>query len=275
MVAWRRVHLLETLLVLLIDDDEAQSLEGQEEGASGAKDDVVGMVGELALPDLHALRVAIAGMIDAEAVAKDSTKALHHLHRKGNLGQEVEHLAALVEGALNEVDIDFGLAARCDAVKKRDILRHLLNEDLVVGVGLGLAEGFDVLGMGHSAEGDTSYFLFVLPQDPTVQKLAEDGGGAVGLVHQFLAGDLALGHGILFADAGQLQIGAEDLLLSRSALKHGLGSTEGLRRTKVVGQHDVGLGLGTIVVLGLETGREGGLIDVANGRKVVVGYPLP
>ncbi len=35
-IAWRRVHLLETLLVLLIDDDEAQSLEGQEEGASGA-----------------------------------------------------------------------------------------------------------------------------------------------------------------------------------------------------------------------------------------------
>ena len=129
--------------------------------------------------------------------------------------------------------------------------------------------------MGHSAEGDTSYFLFVLPQDPTVQKLAEDGGGTVGLVHQFLAGDLALGHGILFADAGQLQIGAEDLLLGRSALEHGLGCTEGLRRTEVVGQHDVGLGLGTIVVLGLETGREGGLIDVANGRKVVVGYPLP
>ena len=176
------------------------------------------MVGELALPDLHALRVAIAGMIDAEAVAKDSTKALHHLHRKGNLGQEVEHLAALVEGALNEVDIDLGLAARCDAVKKRDILRHLLNEDLVVGVGLGLAEGLDVLGMGHSAEGDAAYFLLVQPQDPTVQKLAEDGGGAVGLVHQFLAGDLALGHGILFADAGQLQIGAEDLLLGRSAL---------------------------------------------------------
>ncbi len=97
----------------------------------------------------------------------------------------------------------------------------------------------------------------------------------MGLVHQFLAGDLALGHRILFADAGQLQIGAEDLLLGRSALEHSLGCTEGLRRTEVVGQHDVGLGLGTIVVLGLKTGREGGLIDLANGRKVVVGYPLP
>ena len=75
-------------------------------------------------------------------------------------------------------------------------------------------------------------------------------------------------HGVASHAAGAPELG-------RSALEHGLGCTEGLCRTEVVGQHDVGLGLGTIVVLGLETGREGGLIDVANGRKVVVGYPLP
>ena len=38
---------------------------------------------------------------------------------------------------------------------------------------------------------------------------------------------------------------------------------------------DEGLGLGAVALLSLQTGGECGLVDLADGRHIVVGYPLP
>lgn len=59
MIAWRRVLLLERCLVLLVDDDESETCERQEDGGACAEDNVVRFAGELLLPYLYALGIAI------------------------------------------------------------------------------------------------------------------------------------------------------------------------------------------------------------------------
>ena len=137
MIAGHGVLLLVAGLVLLVDDDEAQALEGQEHGRAGTEDDVVGVGRQLFLPDLHALGIAVFGVVDAQTVAEDAAQTVHHLHGQRNLGQEVEHLAVLVQLALYEVDVYLGLAARSHAVQQRHGLLHHGEEDLVVGLLLG------------------------------------------------------------------------------------------------------------------------------------------
>lgn len=74
MIARGGVLLLETRLVFLVDNDKTEVAEGQEDGTAGTKDDIIGMVGELLTPYLHALGIAILAVVDAEATAKDILK---------------------------------------------------------------------------------------------------------------------------------------------------------------------------------------------------------
>ena len=67
----------------------------------------------------------------------------------------------------------------------------------------------------------------------------------------------------------------EGLLLLGGPLEHVDGDVLGLLALKLWCQTQAGLGLGLVAVLGLEACREGGLVDIADGRHVVVGYPLP
>ena len=84
-VAWGGVLLLERCLVLLVDDDEPQTLVGQEDSGTCAEYNVVGPVAELLLPDFHAFGIGVFGVVDANATAEDVLQSLCYLHCKGYL----------------------------------------------------------------------------------------------------------------------------------------------------------------------------------------------
>ena len=92
------------------------------------------MTAKLFLPDLHAFCIRIFGVIDAQAVAKDTLQTTHDLYGQGDLGQEIKHLLFLFQCLTNQVDIDFGLSAGGNAVKERDVLLKERELNLVVGI---------------------------------------------------------------------------------------------------------------------------------------------
>ena len=85
-------------------------------------------------------------MVDAQSRTEHTLQSACHLYGEGYLGQEIEHLATLVDSFLNEMDVYFGLATRRDAVQQHHILAHKLNANLVHSVLLCLAQRLDILG---------------------------------------------------------------------------------------------------------------------------------
>ena len=161
MIAGHGILLLIGSLVFLVDDDQSEVLEREEYGTAGTEDHVVGILGELFLPDLHTLGIGILGVVDAQTVAKDVLEALHDPYRQCDLGQEVEHLFLLFQRLTDQVDIDLGLTAGGNTVEKGDVLFQERELDLVIGVLLDSAQGLDILQMGLAAVVQTAYFLFV------------------------------------------------------------------------------------------------------------------
>ena len=94
-----------------------------------------------------------------------------------------------------------------------------------------------------------------------------DGLQRVPLVEQFVTGHVAF-----FSEIEEV---GERLQLLRSPLQHVEGYVESLLGTELGSEPYIGLGLGTIAVLGLQSRRQSRLVDFADGRHVVVGYPLP
>ena len=188
MITGHGILLLVGSLVFLIDDDEAEALEGQEDGTAGTEDDIVGILGELFLPYLNTLGIGIFRMVDAQAMAKDTLEPFHHLDSQGNLRQEVEHLLMLVECLLDKMDVDFRLAAGSNAMKQGDRLLEEGKLYLVEGFLLGQAQRFDMFGMGLTAMIQASHFLFVGLKDASLDK-GRDGGEGVALVQEFIAGN--------------------------------------------------------------------------------------
>ena len=187
MVTWSGVLLLERRLVLLVNDDETEIGERQKQRRARAEYHSVGMVGQLSVPYLHAFGVAVFGMIYAQTVAKDIAQALHYLHRKGNLRQEIEHLASLAQGLVYEMYVYFGLSARRHAVQKGDILGLERLEYLVVSLLLRLAQRLHVLGMSLSAVAYAPHLTLVCGEKSARDKRPQRCGGGVGLVQKFLA----------------------------------------------------------------------------------------
>ena len=161
MITGCRVLLLVAGLVLLVDDDESEVLEGQEDGTAGTEDDVVGIAGELLLPYLHTLGIAVLRVIDAKPVAEDAAQTVHHLDGQRYLGQQVEHLTVLLQLALYEVDVYLGLAAGGDTVKQRHLVLHHREQYLVIGLLLWCCQSLDVLGMGLAAVVQTTHLHLV------------------------------------------------------------------------------------------------------------------
>ena len=69
-------------------------------------------------------------MVDGESVAKGRAQSLDELLGDGKFGYEVEDRASLRENFGRQVDVEFGLAAGCDAVEQggtiaRERIPHL------------------------------------------------------------------------------------------------------------------------------------------------------
>ena len=143
MITGGRILLLVTGLVFLVDNDQSQSLEGQEYGTAGAENDIVRIGRQLFLPDFHAFGIGILRMVDAQTIAEDALQTLHHLHRQRYLRQEVEYLFLAFESLADEVDVDFRLTRPRNSMQQRHLFLHLLHQNVVIGILLSSTEGLD------------------------------------------------------------------------------------------------------------------------------------
>ena len=86
-------------------------------------------------------------------------------------------------------------------------------------------------------------------------------------VEQFVTGHVAF-----FSEIEEV---GERLQLLRCPLQHVEGNMEGRLGTELGGEPYIGFGLGTVAVFSLQPRRQSRLVDFADGRHVIVGYPLP
>ena len=215
-------------------------------------------------------------MVDAQSLTEDALQALHHLYRQCYLGQQVEHLLVLLECMLDEVDVEFGLSGAGDAVQQGDGLAHHGHQEGVVGVLLGGGEGVYEVGTVVAAVVQAAHLFLVRLEQLSALQLAQGVGGGLAGIHQLLAGDL---HGLCAVlyevPARQCEVAGEGVQLSLGTRQHVKGDVQGGGRLVLGAEAYVGLRLGTVAVLGLQPGGQGGLVDVARGGEVVVADPLP
>ena len=231
------------------------------------------MARELLLPDFHPFGVRVLGVVDAQAVAEDAAQAVHHLNGQRYLRQQVEHLAVLLQLALYKMDVDFSLAAGSDAVQQRYLLLQEREQYLVVGVLLSGVELLDEFGVWLAAVVQSSHLHLVGFQQSALDECVQRFCRAIRGVEQFVAADTLAALSVVPTREGQ-KLG-EDLLLLVGTLQHVEGYVKRLLILKVWSQPDVGVGLRTVAVLSLQACGQCRLVDFADGRHVVVGYPLP
>ena len=255
MIARSGVLLLERCLVFLVDDDQSEMAEGQKHCRTGTKYHVVRLVGDLLLPYLHTLGIAIARMIDAQSRTEHTLQAACHLHREGYFGQQIEHLAALVDGFLNEMDVYFGLAARRDTMQQHHILAHKLHSNLVHGVLLCLAKRLDVLGRVFSPTPYASHFTMIHLKKTSRRELAQYGIGGVGGILQFVASHFLYMFGrrlaVNLVPVRQLKILAEGLLLLQRMGQCGHGDVQRMLCAQIGWQRHAAHCLRTVAVFSL------------------------
>ena len=111
------------MLVLFIHDDEAERLDGREDGRARADDDA-----RAALPNLVPLVVALAGaevrvqhgdLRLKRPVAEAGLEALDRLRRERNLWHEHDGSLPLRQRVCDALEIDFGLPRAGDAVEEK------------------------------------------------------------------------------------------------------------------------------------------------------------
>ena len=143
MIPRRGVLLLVGVLVFLIDNHQAQPLEGQEYRGTHTEYHVVFLPAQLLLPYLHPFGIGELGVIHAQAIAEHSFQSFGDLSGQGNFGQQIEYLLSLLQSLLDEVDIDFRLSARCYPVKQADVLLPETSSDFIERPLLGGIERID------------------------------------------------------------------------------------------------------------------------------------
>ena len=272
--------------MLLVDDDKAQVPEGQEHGRTGTEDDVVRVARQLFLPDFYAFGIRILRVVDAQTVAEDALQTVHHLHRQRYLWQQVEHLLVTLQGPLDEVDVYLRLARTRHAVQQGDLLLHHRHQDFVVRPLLGRRQGLYQLRPVFAAVVQPSHLHLVGFQHLALLQLLDSIGRGTADVHQFLAGHLGYGRsrtigacrpalGIYLVPMRQSQIVDENIQLLLGPRQHVEGDVQGCSIPILRRQPDVGLRLGVITVLSLQAGRQRSLVNVADGRHIIIADPPP
>ena len=137
-VARRGVELLVARLVLLVHDDQAEVLDGREDGAPRADDDRVDAVAD-ARPGVEALAGAHPAVDDRDAAGEVRVEAADGLRRERDLGHEHDGRPALNEARAEGAEVDLGLARARHAVEQKRPRRVRLDggDDLIERFGLG------------------------------------------------------------------------------------------------------------------------------------------
>ena len=115
----RRRFLLEAALVLLVDDDQAESVRWSEDGTAGADDDLHLPRGD-APPVAAALGVAEMTVQHGD-IAAAAAEPLHRLRSQADLRHQDQRLLPLLDGLLDGAEVDFRLAAAGDAVQQESV----------------------------------------------------------------------------------------------------------------------------------------------------------
>ena len=116
-VVARRLVLLVAGLVLLVHDDDAEFVDGREDGRARADDDAR-LASMDAVPFVVALAVAELAVEDGDGGAEAGGEALDGLGGEGDFGDENDGAAPFVERVGDALEEDLGLAARGDAVEE-------------------------------------------------------------------------------------------------------------------------------------------------------------
>jgi hypothetical protein len=125
-VAWD-LFLLVGTVVLFVDDDESNPLQGREHRGSRADHDVHVAAAD-AVPLIVALAVGEAAVLDSDAVAEGVAEERGDRRRQRDFRHEHQHAAAGVASRRREAEVDFGFAAAGDAVQKGDVERARVGE---------------------------------------------------------------------------------------------------------------------------------------------------
>ena len=187
MIAGRRLLLLETRLVFLVNNHKSQAFKRKKNGTARAQDNVVRHIRKLFFPNFNAFGVAVFRVVNAQTTAENLFQSAHHLYGQGDFGQQIEHLSTPIELLLNEMHIDFGLAARRNTVQQHDVLRRKLRTDSRESLGLRLAQRLYLLGLCLLGSVQSSHFSLVKAEHFAVDERLDDRRRAVRGVHQLLA----------------------------------------------------------------------------------------
>ena len=198
MVAWSGVLLLVGGFMLFVHNNQLQPLEGQEYGGTYPQDDIVGMVGQLALPDFHPFGIREFGVVDAQAGAEYASQASGDLGSERYLGKQIQYLSAALQHFLNQMDINLCLSAGRDSVEQAYILFTQGGDDFIVGTLLGRGQLAGRLHLGGEQVGvQTADFCLVGFKDTTSHQAIEYGRSGTSPLQQ-----IAFGHGAFTASQG-------------------------------------------------------------------------
>ena len=111
MVARGRILLLERVLMLLVHDDQSEVAEREEHARAYAQNQAERLLAELFLVDRHTVGIHELRVIDTQLASEHRPQTVRDLSGQRDFGQQVEHLLALADIFLNQVDIYFRLAA--------------------------------------------------------------------------------------------------------------------------------------------------------------------
>ena len=200
-------------------------------------------------------------------IAEHALQTLHDLHSQCYLGQQIENLLVLLKGLADEMDINLRLAAGGNPVEQGDRFAQEAHQDFVVCILLDLAQGLDTVKMWFATVVETSDLHLISLKDTALDKGC-DSRERVAFVKQFITSDTS-------SALCQIEKVDEGLLLLGGPLKHVDSDVLGTLTAELWGQTQAGLCLGTVTILSLQTCRKSRLIDITNGRHVIVGYPLP
>jgi hypothetical protein len=89
MITRGRVFLLETLLVLFVNDNQPQVLKREKNAASDTQKYIIRLFGKHFLIHLHTFRIGVTGMIYTQAVSEYPLQSFGQLCCQYNLGKEI------------------------------------------------------------------------------------------------------------------------------------------------------------------------------------------
>ena len=180
MVAGGGIVLLETGFVFFVDHDQPQFGQGQQHGTPSAHNELALFRRHDLHPGVGPLSAGEPAVVHLHHVAKKPTQAGDQLSRQGDFRHQEQHLVSCGQRLGNEVGVDLRLPGTCDPLQQRGCARHQRAVDVVVGLGLGVGQGWKARRTGRAGLGRLAVLQL---QDAALHPLLDGGGvGAAALL---------------------------------------------------------------------------------------------